>query len=64
VPGDHFLEKKDTNTVDSGFFYIYISYIKKTSFSVVMRPGSGRVGWRNSVQFLSKPDQEADFLED
>ncbi|RPH50193.1 MAG: hypothetical protein EHM85_11225 [Desulfobacteraceae bacterium] len=50
-----------------GFLYIYVFSIEKTPFHVFMCSEvfrSGRVGWRNSVQFLSKPDQEVDFLED
>ena len=67
MPGDHFLDKKDTEDSRFRVFFIYMySYIKKTSFSVYMLVlfGPEVVGFlKDSVQFLLKPDQDADFLE-
>ena len=52
-----------------GFFIYMYSLEKKPHFmcSCVHKcsemVGSGRVGWKNSIQFLSEPDCDADFLE-
>ena len=55
APGDHFLEKKDTYTADSGFFYIYLSIYKKTSFSVVMRSEVVGLAGRTRFSFSRNP---------